>query len=384
MITCPCNLRGNMKPFVTVLVTGIALCGSPDSNVARANQVRVLSFNVWAEGGRAEVDAMVASGADIIAIQEGYSSTASMARLFDFNWSLLTRSQRGMSNGIVTRFPITEQYDNGVQLDMGPLGEGYIFGVHLTSCPYQPYELHPQAARLSCGTSINTGTMAGDVDEAIARASAARGNQIRTVLDEIAANVPAGKPVFLVGDFNEPSHLDWTQAAGPDGAALHTHDVAWPTSMAVVSAGFKDSYREIHPDETTTLGYTWTTLNSNPEVHDRIDFVYYKGDDLMPIDSILVGDRGSAGGVAADLVLANYPSDHRAVLTTFIVVPEPSGFVAAALGLFIILPRVLRNEGPGCPTGASVPGRSKLPFSFSRQRTCAPPTSGCGPVRRAL
>jgi hypothetical protein len=137
------------------------------------------------------------------------------------------------------------------------------------------------------------------------------------VLNEIAAVVPAGAPVFLVGDFNEPSHLDWTADAGPTGAGLHTHVVPWPSSTAVVNAGFIDSYREIRPDETTQLGYTWTTQNNNPEVHDRIDFVYYKGVGVTATNSQLVGSTSTAGGVAADILIGGYPSDHRAVLTTF-------------------------------------------------------------------
>ena len=48
--------------------------------------------------------------------------------------------------------------------------------------------------------------------------------------------ISSGSPVFLTGDFNEPSHLDWTQAAA--NAGLHFgKKVDWPTSHAVVNAG---------------------------------------------------------------------------------------------------------------------------------------------------
>jgi Endonuclease/Exonuclease/phosphatase family len=207
-----------------------------------------------------------------------------------------------------------------VKLDMGPLGDAYVFSAHLTAYPYEPYRLNPQAAQLGGGTAINTGTPAGDAAAAVASANSTRGAKRTQILNEIAAVVPGGAKVFLLGDYNEPSHLDWTEAAGPNGAGRHTHVVPWPASTAVANAGLVDSYRQVHPDETTSPGYTWTTLVNNPEVHDRIDFVYYNGAGLSATNSQVVGSFSTAGGVVADIRLNYYPSDHRAVLTTFDVV----------------------------------------------------------------
>ncbi|XAM01390.1 endonuclease/exonuclease/phosphatase family protein [Phycisphaeraceae bacterium D3-23] len=302
-------------PLVMVLL-------SLGPSAAAQSEVTVLSYNVLGGGNQSDVDAILAAGADIIGIQEGGNSTLTMANLLGYNGHVLSDSQRGSSNGIITRFDITDTYDNGVQIDMGALGLAYIFSVHLTSCPYQPYELHPQAGALGCGSPINTGSDAGDVAQAVARANSARAGQIGVVLNEIAANVPDGAPVFLVGDFNEPSHLDWTAAAGPDGTGDHTHVVPWPTSITVTDAGFIDTYRDILPDETADLGYTWTTNDPSLEVHDRIDFVYYQGEGLALTDVQLVGDTGSAGGVSSDIALSNYSSDHRAVAARF-AFPEP-------------------------------------------------------------
>ena len=82
-------------------------------------------------------------------------------------------------------------------------------------------------------------------------------------------------PVFLTGDFNSPSHLDWTPAV----AAVRDdvpYPFDWPVSRALADAGFRDSYREVHPDPVAVPGFTWTPggLESDPnEVHDRIDWV---------------------------------------------------------------------------------------------------------------
>jgi endonuclease/exonuclease/phosphatase (EEP) superfamily protein YafD len=276
-----------------------------------AAELKVLSFNVLHGGFQAEANTIATVGADIIGIQEGDNDTPTIANALGFNYHMLPITEPGYNNAVITRFDITQTYTNGVKVDMGPLGDGYIFSVHLIAYPYQPYQLHPQWSQLGGGPQITTAAAA------INSANNTRGAKRTQVLNEIAAVVPAGAPVFLVGDFNEPSHLDWTTEAGPSGAGRHTHVVAWPASAAVANAGFIDSYREIRPDETTQLGYTWTTQNNNPEVHDRIDFVYYKGEGVTATNSQLVGSASTAGGVAADIVIGGYPSDHRAVLTTF-------------------------------------------------------------------
>ena len=65
-----------------------------------------------------------------------------------------------------------------------------------------------------------------------------------------------GIPVFLLGDFNAPSHLDWTAAAV--GSRPHLRAVVdWPVSRAIEAAGFRDTWREIHPDPVAEPGLTW-------------------------------------------------------------------------------------------------------------------------------
>ena len=59
-----------------------------------------------------------------------------------------------------------------------------------------------------------------------------------------------------MGDFNAPSHLDYT------AAVVGTRDyvkyvVEWPVSKAVEAAGFRDSWRDVHPDPLKSLGLTW-------------------------------------------------------------------------------------------------------------------------------
>ena len=48
-------------------------------------------------------------------------------------------------------------------------------------------------------------------------------------------------------DLYRPSHADWTEAVAST-RPFATYAVDWPVSRAVVDAGFRDSFREAHPD----------------------------------------------------------------------------------------------------------------------------------------
>ena len=107
--------------------------------------------------------------------------------------------------------------------------------------------------------------------------------------------------------------------------------VEWPTSKVLMDAGFRDSYREIHPDPVKKPGFTWTAGYPYPcmmpgEIFDRIDFIWTKGKSTT-INSQLVGEGGKhvVGGqhINKDVAIPvmRWPSDHRAVVSEFQVQP---------------------------------------------------------------
>ena len=123
-----------------------------------------------------------------------------------------------------------------------------------------------------------------------------------------------GLPTVVTGDFNEPSHLDWTKEVVATGR--HPITVKWPGSQTFEKAGFQDSYRVVNPDPLTHPGNTWTPTAAPDDPnnhHDRIDFVMYRGEELKLVDSQVVGESEEF----ADIVIDPYPTDHRAVLATF-------------------------------------------------------------------
>jgi hypothetical protein len=134
---------------------------------------------------------------------------------------------------------------------------------------------------------------------------------LEPVLQDLGELVATGVPSFLAGDFNASSHLD--------------EDFPWPTSLAVEAAGFRDSYREIHPDQEARPGFTWwagrpqvTGWNPSPNApQSRIDFLYAAGSARVTA-SRLVGERG---GLNVDIAVEPWVSDHRAIVSSFEVKP---------------------------------------------------------------
>ncbi len=134
-------------------------------------------------------------------------------------------------------------------------------------------------------------------------------------------------PVFLTGDFNSPSYLDWTEAADAARDDM-PYPVEWPVSKALADAGFKDSYRVVNPDPVARPGFTWTPggpESAKREVHDRIDWVLSMGPATATASSVV----GEAGNENVDISIPMWPSDHRSVVSTFRVTPSSTpSFVA--------------------------------------------------------
>ena len=90
----------------------------------------------------------------------------------------------------------------------------------------------------------------------------------------------------------------------------------------MTKAGFADAWRTLYPDEMKKPGFTWTPIMTadDPKTHhDRIDFVYFRGEGVKVTGANIVGENKSN----ADIVVSPYPSDHRAVVATFTLPNRP-------------------------------------------------------------
>ncbi len=158
-------------------------------------------------------------------------------------------------------------------------------------------------------------------EEVLALETETRLPEIQVYIDQLGPVAASGIPVFIGGDFNAPSRLDWTEAMVGKRPALR-YALDWPVSKALADAGFRDSYREIHPDPVVNPGITWTTGYPVPyllpdEAVDRIDQIHALGNSTTTASQIL----GETGGPDFDIAIDPWPSDHHAVVSTFTVVP---------------------------------------------------------------
>ena len=267
-------------------------------------QVKVMSLNVWLDckdgvDGIAEV--IKAGNPDVVGLQEIGSCAEPLSQKLGYQ---LVRQNEWKS--MLTRLPVESvtpaRHGMVVRLSNGqPLA---VFNAHLYHSPYQPYQL--------LGIPYGDGAFIKSEAEAQEQSKLARGADVQSVLEDMATvNVPK----VLTGDFNEPSHLDWTERAAQAGR--HPLKVEWPASKAFAEAGLKDSYREVFPDEMTHPGATWTprTAEDDPnDHHDRLDFILHSGNGIQARDVKIIGPD-------SDIVVTPYPTDHRGVVAELTVTP---------------------------------------------------------------
>lgn len=288
--------------------------------------LRVMSYNIWGAGaneakGIEETLAVLrAADADIIGLQEvrtegetcttescpplGESVGPALAAALGYHYHEQAAENPALwANAVLSRFPITGTAPNelGVSLDV----EGrtvWLLNVHLDDAPYQPYQL--------LGIEYGPAPFITTAEEAVRFAQETRGPAMDLIEEAIAATGDAAA-VFVTGDFNEPSGADWTEQAA--AAGLHPIAVDWPTTLRLLSAGFADAYRAVHPDAVARPAFTWTPRypeDATDDHPDRIDFVFARGEGLEVLDAWIVGETGPR----TDLAVDPWPSDHRAVL----------------------------------------------------------------------
>ncbi len=284
----------------TALAAALVLAPAP---------IRVMSFNVLVGGTKFQplsqtVKAVEAARADVVGVQEPGENLAEIAKGLGWNHSAKA--------SVVTRFEIVEDWKvdgnrwGGAKVRLPDGSHVLVYNDHFNPYPYGPYEVRDGKAK--------TPEEAKQVE-----ADAGRVAQMGRVLANLAARRDRTLPVVFTGDFNTPSHLDWVEATRERTFGM---TVAWPVTRMAEEAGFRDGYRDVHPDPKAKPGYTWSpgypvgTLDPK-DVMDRIDFVVYRGA-LRPTGAWVVGETGPVTDIAVD----PWPSDHRAVVVEFVRTKE--------------------------------------------------------------
>ena len=294
------NARRRFTALCAVALVAFAACTSGDDTsdatgprpvaFGKPMQLSVFEYNVE-YAGDATTDGVIADvDADVVGVLESYNRLPEMAENAGYPYY-------NVSLQLLSKYPILEPSGAEGRYAFIEVRPGQVipfFNIHLDYVKYGPRALRH-------GESV---------EDVIASENQVRTSALEEPLRLMSELIDQGYPVFFTGDHNEPSSLDWTEATAEANKDV-TGPVPWPVSEAVLAAGFRDTYREMHPDPVAEPGIT------HQGVGDRIDYVYAAG----PAETLQSQLVGELGGRDVNLAYEPWTSDHRAVVSTFEVTP---------------------------------------------------------------
>lgn len=326
-------------------------------SAGKVGELRVLQLNIWGDARvvpgafDALVDEIVRCDAHIVALCEvnnhdGVTSDRLVEALKRRGQTWYGASGRctgvqGTDVCVLSKYPIREVVTG---LFTVPGGIDMKVRIDVEGCDVLLYPAHLDYTHYACylprgydGVTWRKLSAPECDPEAVLRMNRAstRDEAIAAFLEEVSRE--RADLILLAGDFNEPSHLDWTDAT----RGMWDHNgcvIPWDSSVQLCGAGFRDVYREIHPDPVTHPGFTYPADNPAKAVkeltwapeadeRDRIDFIYYLSDGAFepkkagvvgPSSSIVRSERIHESGEDRFIEpLGVWPTDHKGVLATF-------------------------------------------------------------------
>ena len=323
----------------------------------------MLQLNIWFAASRVKngpqvvADIIQQNNADVVMLSEAGAATRTIERILDRTGTQYYSFSTGDS-GIVSKYPIIEtgELSNfGKAVIRAGEKEIAVYSGHLLYAHYVNYL--PRGYGGGTPAPLPTSEYGWDeipggpitdvsVISQVNRASG-RYQAVQKAMDDAATERAKGRSVLLGGDFNEPSHLDWTARA----ANQHDHRgvvMPWDTTLTLAHGGYQDAYRELYPNELTHPGVTWPSNNPDfptsdltwapkADERDRIDFIFYHPGDALtarsaaivgPSTSIVRNQRVKEEG--QDVFVeptGTWPTDHKGNVMTFEVAgdgPTPS------------------------------------------------------------
>ncbi|MCQ9639708.1 endonuclease/exonuclease/phosphatase family protein [Chryseobacterium sp. WG14] len=298
----------------------------------------IMQLNIWLEGTKvpngydAIVNEIAAREPDFVTLSEVGTNT-------NFNTRILASlKQKGKiyysfnSNDttVLSKYPIKEyskfsRYDR-IVTEIIAGNEIAVYSGHLHYKNYAAY--YPRGYDPNTFTKLST-PITDPVTILQENDASNRPREIQDFITTSKNDIASGRTVILGGDFNEPSYLDWTNAA----KNLYDHRgavVPWSTTATLSKANFKDSYRVLYPNEIDYPGFTWPAQASwtpSSDERDRIDYIFYYDDSRTTVkDSYIVGPKNtvvkniSIPETSKDKFsepVGAWPTDHKGVLTVF-------------------------------------------------------------------
>ena len=268
----------------------------PDKKAERATlalgqrmRLQLLVYNIEYGGGPATDRVIRRVDADVVGVLESYNRLPEIAKKTGYPYY-------NVSLQLLSKYPIYEPSGGHGLYALIEVQPGYVipfFNDHLDYVEWGPRALENGAS----------------VKSVIENENQVRASALAKPLTAMTKLTEQGYPVFLTGDFNEPSSLDYAQKTIGSREWID-QPVPWPVSKALFEIGFRDTYREAHPNPLKEPGITHRS-------GERIDYVY-AGGPSKTLDSEIVGEKG---GRDVSIEFSPWTSDHRAVLSTFEVRP---------------------------------------------------------------
>lgn len=316
--------------------------------------LKVLSLNTWHETNRVEggfqalIDVILQSEADIVMLCEinNYDNVVFSTKLvaeLKKTGVAYNSFNSGKSPIILSKFPILstpEINSSSLTKCIVSINDETRMAVYAAHLDYTHYACYlPRGYDGITWKKLPEPVL--DVNKILEQNIASqRDEAINLFVEDASQEAKKGNLVFLAGDFNEPSHLDWTNATKD----MYDHNgtvVPWHNSVTLQEQGYLDAYRVKYPDPVTHPGFTWEAYNKDVEIsemiwtpeaddRDRIDFIYYRNDDRLMLDDVfIVGPPETIvkGQVVNDDASKDkflepkdkWPSDHKGVLGTFTI-----------------------------------------------------------------
>lgn len=289
-----------------------------------AANVKVLVWNVWHAGNDVDngqekiLELIKEHEVDICLLQESYDIDGPRPKLGkwlagELEWNQFQGDSAHLC--VLTRYPIEETFFHnawhgvGARLNLGDNRSVVAYSIWIDyRSPIDEYiKANPEAT-----------------DEEVLASETTRSGRLKQAQALIEHLKTTGRldekvPLLVGGDWNCPSHLDWTQEASEHFD--WRRPLKLPVSSAMKEAGFTDTYRAIHPDPVDYPGLTWSPLfrtddQGNPKPSNRIDRLYTKnpaeGVKLVPVRATVFPEELEDNDIP--IRQRKFPSDHGAVL----------------------------------------------------------------------
>ena len=345
--------------FKSLLAFFISFVWIADMMAQKAKDIKVFQINVWQEGTivpngfDAIIGEIIDKDADVVVFSEvrNYNNTDFVKRVLE---SLKEKgqvyygesSEASLDVALIAKFPIADQEPLYKSADT-KMGSVLKTKISIHNKDFLFYSVHLDYTNYACYLprgydGVTWEKLDSPITDATAISTANRKGRRDEAIEDVIKDIEReSKEQFIIvaGDFNEPSHLDWTK----ETKDLFDHRgaiVPWDCSILLQRAGFKDAFRSKYPSPVTHPGFTFPSANPAVEINkltwaptaderDRIDYIYFKPIGSIRLKGITV--VGPEETIVRSVVQAKdskdrfslpkkvWPTDHKALLAIFTI-----------------------------------------------------------------